>query len=228
MAFGSKVFAQAAPDKRTRRILEIARREVEKAGNVLWRRDFAGVADFGLHSSLERFHFVNLEEGSMRSFLVTHGAGSDPEHDGFLNGFSNLPDSWATSRGAYLTTGWYEGRFGTSIRLHGLEADNSLALPRAIVMHPADYAAPAHVERWGRLGRSNGCFAMGPREFDNALLYLSGGRLLFADTLGIGASGEDVAMPWQQQVDFAAIAANNRSPRVATQPSDDGFVSKTY
>ena len=71
-------------------------------------------------------------------------------------------------------------------RLEGLEADNSNALDRAIVMHAADYARPEHVDRWGRLGRSNGCLAMAPDDFMWALTRLSGGRLIYADRLGLG------------------------------------------
>ncbi len=168
-----------------RRVLDVAKEQMDRAGDALWRRDIAGIADFGVHSSIPRFHFANVEQGTVRSFLVAHGTGSDPEHDGFLNSFSNVPGSNATSRGAYVTYEWYTGRYGTSIRLGGLDPDNSNALPRYIVAHPAEYATQAHVDRWGRLGRSNGCFAMDPADFNEALWHLSGGRLLYADRLGI-------------------------------------------
>jgi hypothetical protein len=184
-ALSVRAFAQASPvSERDRKILGIAKLEVERAGDTLWRKDIAGIADYGLHSSLPRLHFANLESGSVRSFLVAHGAGSDPEHNGWLDFFSNEVGSNATSRGRYITWEWYKGHYGTSIRLGGLEQDNSNAFPRAIVMHSADYATQAHVERWGRLGRSNGCFAMSPDDFNEALWHLSGGRLLYADKLG--------------------------------------------
>lgn len=185
-ALPARAFAQASPlSERDRKLLDIARREVERAGNVLWRRDIAGIADYGVHSAIPRFHFANLEAGTVRSFLVAHGTGSDPDHSGFLQQFSNVEGSNATSRGAYVTWEWYKGKYGTSIRLGGLDQDNSNALPRAIVMHSADYATPAHIEKWGRLGRSNGCFAMSPEDFREALWNLSGGRLLYADRLGL-------------------------------------------
>jgi len=180
------VFASASPlMPAQRRILDVAKTQMDRAGDVLWHRDMAGIADFGVHSSVPRFHFANVEAGTVRSFLVAHGTGSDPEHDGWLNNFSNTPGSNATSRGAYVTYEWYKGRYGTSIRLGGLDPDNSNALPRYIVAHPAEYATRAHVEKWGRLGRSNGCFAMDPADFNEALWNLSGGRLLYADRLGI-------------------------------------------
>ncbi len=186
VAIPARVAAQASgASTRDVAILDIARREVARAGDALWRRDLTAIADFGVHSALPRFHFANLENGTVRSFLVTHGTGSDPDHDGWLKSFSNVEGSLATSRGAYVTWEWYVGRYGTSIRLGGLDADNSNALQRYIVMHAADYARPEHVARWGKLGRSNGCFAMGPEDFREALWHLSGGRLLFADRLGI-------------------------------------------
>ena len=178
--------AQAsALDARSTQILDIARREVARAGNVLWHRDIAGIADFGVRSSQPRLHFANLEAGTVTSYLVAHGLGSDPEHDGWLHWFSNEVGSNATSRGAYISYEWYNGKYGTSIRLGGLDAENSNALDRAIVMHSAAYATPDFVAEHGVLGRSNGCFAMAPDEFPYALVQLSGGRLLYADKLNL-------------------------------------------
>lgn len=182
----TRVFAQASPiSTRDRAVLDIARREIDRAGSVLWRKDIAAVADFGVSSAVPRFHFANLEQGTVRSFLVTHGKGSDPEHTGYLEQFSNVPGSLATSRGAFITWEWYTGRYGTSVRLGGLDPDNSHALERAIVMHSAAYATAEHVAKWGKLGRSDGCFAMSPADFNEALWHLSGGRLLYADKLGL-------------------------------------------
>lgn len=167
-----------------RKVLQIAKREVERAGSKVWRRDIAGIADFAQQSAQPRFHFANLENGTVRSFYVAHGRGSDPEHCGYLQSFSNEMGSNATSRGAYLTCEWYNGKYGTSIRLEGLDRDNSQALQRAIVMHPATYAASSMIATYGKLGRSEGCFAMAPEQFNEALWHLSGGRLLYADRIG--------------------------------------------
>jgi hypothetical protein len=186
LALPARLPAQALTiDAKSQRVLEVARREVARVGNVLWRTDIVGVADFGLRSSQPRFHFANLEAGTVTSYLVAHGLGSDPEHDGWLHWFSNEVGSNATSRGAYISYEWYKGKYGTSIRLGGLDGENSNALDRAIVMHSASYATPAFLASHGVLGRSNGCFAMDPADFPYALTQLSGGRLIFADKLGI-------------------------------------------
>jgi hypothetical protein len=169
-----------------RQVFEVARREIARAGSRLWRTDLAAIADYGRPSSLPRLHFVNMESGTVRSFLVAHGRGSDPEHDGWLKYFSNGIGSEATSRGAYMTAEWYNGKYGTSIRLVGMDNDNCNALDRAIVMHPAHYVDQAMVEQWGKIGRSEGCFAMSFADFNEALWHLSGGHLLYADRIGGG------------------------------------------
>lgn len=195
----------AAGTPRDRILLDIAQRELARAGDAIWKRDIVGIADFGLHSGKPRFHFVNLERSEVQSFHVSHGTGSDPQHDGWLKAFSNTEGSNATSRGAYVTWEWYKGRYGTSVRLGGLDQSNDAALRRYIVMHRAEYAESRHLERWGRLGRSNGCFAMGEEQFRMALLHLSGGRLLFADSLGLEADGSIQPLPELAMIERAPL-----------------------
>jgi hypothetical protein len=166
-----------------RRILGAAKLQLQRLGNQIWRGDIVGVADFARPSREPRLHFANLENGTVRSFLLAHGRGSDPEHSGWLQSFSDRVGSEATSRGAYLTCEWYNGKYGTSIRLKGLDRDNATALERAIVMHPAWYVDQSMVDKWGKLGRSEGCFAMSQTDFNEALWHMSGGRLLFADRI---------------------------------------------
>ena len=166
-----------------RKVLDVAARQKERVASSLWRTDAVGIADFGLPSWKPRLHIANLESGTVRSFLTAHGKGSDPEHDGWLKNFSSVPGSEATSRGAYLTCEWYKGKYGTSVRLVGLDAENKTALDRAIVMHPAWYVEPAMIGKWGKIGRSQGCFALSNTDFNDVLWHLSGGRLLFADKI---------------------------------------------
>lgn len=190
LALPARVAASVAPGTpRDRALFDIAKRELDRAGATIWKRDIVGIADFGLHSAQPRFHLVNLERSEVQSLHVSHGTGSDREHDGWLKQFSNVEGSNATSRGAYVTWEWYVGRYGTSVRLGGLDPTNDAALRRYIVMHRAAYAESSHLAKWGRLGRSNGCFAFGEEQFRTALLNLSGGRLLYADSLGLEADG---------------------------------------
>ncbi len=165
------------------RLLDIAQRELDRMGNRIWVRDVVGMADFSLPSAEPRFFIANLINGTINRYYVTHGRGSDPEHDGWLKGFSNDPGSNATSRGAYLTRNYYDGKHGLSMRLTGLEADNNNAEERAIVVHGADYANPDLIRTMGKLGRSEGCFAFPQAKLVEVIARIGPGRMIFADRL---------------------------------------------
>ena len=148
------------------------------------RRDRMAIVDFDLPSAKPRFHVVDLASGQSRSLLVSHGRGSDPEHIGWLTRFSNVPDSEASSSGTYLTGAIYEGAHGRSRRLVGLDATNSNVEPRGIVVHAAWYVSPDMVAQHGKLGRSEGCFAVSTAELEYTLQALGEGRMIYADNLG--------------------------------------------
>lgn len=165
--------------------LAVARRQLEIQGRHIPQSDRVGVVDFGLPSARPRFALVDMVAGRVDLFPVTHGRGSDPQHDGWLKNFSNRVGSLATSRGAYRTSDYYWGANGSSMRLAGLEPDNSNADVRAIVVHGAWYAEPALIATQGKLGRSEGCFVFGEELLPMILYKLGPGRLLFADKLSV-------------------------------------------
>ena len=144
-------------------------------------RDFIGIADFAKASYDPRFHVVHLPSGTVESYRVAHGSGSDPSHTGFLDHFSNQPGSEATSNGAYTTAGTYHGKYGLSMKVRGLDWTNNNAEPRAIVIHNAWYAEPEMIDIHGKLGRSQGCFAFSRRDQWNVMHRLADGRLIYAD-----------------------------------------------
>ncbi len=167
----------------TDRLVATAKRELERLGNRVWLKDKVAIADFSAPSRDPRFAILDMTNGTTTRFLVAHGRGSDPDHLGWLQSFSNSYGSLATSRGAYLTHTWYNGKYGTSMRLTGLDRDNSEAEARAIVVHGAWYANPAMIDEWGKLGRSEGCFAVPEDSLLEFIGRLGPGRLLFADKL---------------------------------------------
>lgn len=169
-----------------RRVAAVAAHQQSRVAGQIWQKDIVGIADFALPSWKPRMHLVDMQAGTVRSFLLAHGKGSDPQHDGWLKRFSDEPGSEATSRGAFRTDEWYTGKYGVSLRLAGLDPDNATALDRLIVIHPAWYAEADMIDKWGKLGRSSGCFALGRRDYADTLMSLYGGRLLFADRIGDG------------------------------------------
>jgi len=149
----------------------------------IWYRDHIGIVDFGLASSEPRFYVVDLRSGAVESYPVTHGKGSDPSHNGYLDHFSNRPGSEATSNGTYTTDDYYYGKYGLSMRLNGLDWTNNNAMNRAIVIHNAWYAEPNVIAQHGKLGRSQGCFAFSRRDQWQVMQKLAGGRMIYAEKI---------------------------------------------
>jgi hypothetical protein len=150
-----------------------------------WIRDrnVIGIVDFSLPSRDPRFHLVNLLSGQVDSHLVAHGRGSDPDHSGFLERFSNDFGSYASSNGAYTTAETYDGKYGLSMKVQGLDWSNNNAESRAIVIHNAWYAEPEMIPEHGKLGRSEGCFAFSRASQWQVMNRLAGGRMIYADKL---------------------------------------------
>ncbi len=145
------------------------------------QRDIIAIADFSAPSRDPRFHLFNVHNGHTTTLLVAHGKGSDPTHTGWVQSFSNIPGSEASSSGSYLVGENYIGQHGKSCRLIGLDAENDLAEARAIVIHPAWYVSEAVAQEQGKIGRSQGCFAVSPGDIEQVLTRLATGSLLFAD-----------------------------------------------
>jgi hypothetical protein len=184
-ALPARAFATAAPRQpwinpvlkaRALTALQAKRHRIPKA-------DVIGIADFNRVSRDPRFYILDLRSGFVTEHLVAHGRGSDPEHRGWLEYFSNDFGSEATSEGAYLTGDNYTGKYGWSMRLTGLDHTNSNAEARAIVIHSAWYAEPAVAEQYGKLGRSEGCFALPGISHAEAMTRLGSGRFLYAEKI---------------------------------------------
>lgn len=154
---------------------------LQRHGDRIEKRDRIGLVDFDLPSSQPRFHIVDLDSGRSRSLLVAHGRGSDPEHTGWLTRFSNIVGSAASSEGTYLTGDTYVGQHGRSRRLMGLDQTNSNVRERAIVVHAAWYVGPDMIAQHGKLGRSEGCFALSASDLEDTLSTLGPGRMIYAD-----------------------------------------------
>jgi hypothetical protein len=147
----------------------------------VYARDTIGIVDFSKPSSEPRFHVVDLASGQVESHRVAHGRGSDPAHSGYLERFSNDFGSYATSNGTYVTGDYYDGKYGLSMKVRGLDWSNNNAEGRAIVIHNAWYAEDDMVPLHGMLGRSEGCFAMSRDSQYQVMRKLAGGRMIYAD-----------------------------------------------
>lgn len=165
-------------------LLRRARRALDLHRDRIALRDRFVAVDFGLHSREARMSIVDLVGSWRRTYRVAHGRGSDPEHSGYLQRFSNDIGSLATSAGTYVTGDIYEGTHGQSMRLLGIDPANGNAEDRAIVLHSAPYVSAEHLATWGKLGRSDGCLVVDPLVRSEVLALIGPRHMIYADRIG--------------------------------------------
>lgn len=123
-----------------------------KAG---YSSDLVFLIDMKIKSGLNRFFVYDLKKNEViDQGLVAHGCGSETGIDGRLK-FSNVNNSLATSLGKYSIGESYIGQFGKAYKLYGLEASNSNAYLRNIVLHK--YGKMPYGEQANSVCNSYGC-----------------------------------------------------------------------
>lgn len=137
---------------------------------------YFSVIDYRAPSSVPRFFLIDTRDMSSEAFLVAHGRGSDPDHDGMAEQFSNIEGSKMSSLGAFVTGRTYYGQHGLSLKLQGLSPQNDLAEQRLIVIHGADYVSPSRA----LLGRSWGCPALQRDVAERIIPLIKNGTFLYA------------------------------------------------
>ncbi len=136
------------------------------------------IIDYNQPSVKKRLFVIDMDRNRLlASSLVAHGKNSGQNR---AVKFSNVPGSFKSSLGFFVTDRTYEGKHGYSLRLRGLERGiNDNALMRNIVIHGADYVSSDFIRRHGRLGRSLGCPALPFSVYRQVIDLIKGGSCLF-------------------------------------------------
>lgn len=100
-----------------------------------YNQELAVFINFKIPSGKYRYFIYNLKNNTiLQQAVVSHGSGSViPKSDALK--FSNVEGSYQSSLGKYVIGESYIGKFGKAYRLAGLDATNSNAMQRAIVLH---------------------------------------------------------------------------------------------
>jgi L,D-transpeptidase-like protein len=99
--------------------------------------EYCFLIDMSLPSGRNRFFIYDLKKNSIvNSGLVAHGSCNET----FLSRprFSNETKSGCSSLGKFKVGEFYNGKYGKSFRLYGLDNCNSNAYKRAVVIHGYD------------------------------------------------------------------------------------------
>ena len=136
------------------------------------------IIDYNQPSVKKRLFVIDMDRNRLlASSLVAHGKNSGQNR---AVKFSNVPGSFKSSLGFFVTDRTYQGKHGYSLRLRGLERGiNDNALMRNIVIHGAKYVSSDFIRRHGRLGRSLGCPALPFSEYRQVIDLIKGGSCLF-------------------------------------------------
>lgn len=100
-----------------------------------YNQDLAIFINFKTYSGKYRYFIYDLKNDKiLQKAIVSHGSGSVIKNSEALK-FSNTEGSYQSSLGKYEILGSYNGKFGKAYRLNGLDATNTNAMQRAIVLH---------------------------------------------------------------------------------------------
>ena len=123
--------------------------------NSKYNNEIAFIIDMKIMSGKNRFFVYDLKNNVIiDQGLVAHGIGSQTKTEGELI-FSNEPNSLSTSLGKYSVGSSYNGQFGKSYKLFGLEETNNKAFARNIVLHK--YSKVPFGEQESPICKSFGC-----------------------------------------------------------------------
>ncbi|WP_368501059.1 murein L,D-transpeptidase catalytic domain family protein [Fusobacterium sp.] len=140
--------------------------------------ELLAIIDYSKPSSDERFFLLDLANNKvLYNTRIAHSKNSGFD---IPIKFSNDPNSFENSLGFYLTLEEYNGAYGTSLRLKGLEENiNSNAEERAIVIHGGNIADDSYFEKYGFLGRSLGCPVLPTNIIANVVSLIKNGTVVF-------------------------------------------------
>ena len=136
------------------------------------------IIDYSKPSNEERFYVLDLNKKKLvYSTRVAHSKNSGLE---IPLQFSDDPNSYQSSLGFFVTLGEYNGAYGYSLRLKGLEENiNANAEDRAIVIHGGDIVEDEYIKKFGFAGRSLGCPVL-PNSLTREIIdFIKHGRVLF-------------------------------------------------
>jgi len=146
--------------------VDIAKTNLEKYKGLVKNRTYVIVIDYSKAITSDRLYIINVKTNKIVFVsTVAHAYNSGLF---YATKFSNTPGSNMSCIGAFVTEGEYNGSFGRSMVIKGLEKQNSNAKSRSIIFH----SDTKMKTKW-----SKGCFAT-PEKANSTIINLTKGGCL--------------------------------------------------
>jgi len=142
--------------------LKSSRRNKAQVAN----KHYLTVIDYTKPVLVKRLWVVELATGkTVLSSHVSHALNSGLL---YATNFSNVEGSEMSCSGSFVTQATYQGRFGYSLRVQGLDAENSNTGRRSIVFHPSPIPLYSH-----------GCWMTTPATNQALINLIKGGSFVY-------------------------------------------------
>jgi len=146
-------------------LLQAALKAYRRNHTEVHNKRYIALIDYTKPIFAKRLWVVEVTTGkTMLSSHVSHALNSGIL---YATKLSNVAGSEMSCAGSFVTQHTYEGRYGHSLRVRGLEKGNSNTLRRNIVFHP----------NW--LPFSRGCWMTTPRINSTLINLISGGAFVY-------------------------------------------------
>ena len=137
-----------------------------------FNQQYAFFIDLEKPSNEYRFYVLNLVENK----IINRGLCCNGKTDSKGNViYSNVPNSFCSSKGAYKIGSSYVGKFGKAFKLHGQDSTNSNAYIRNVVLHSFTLI-PRRLSIF-KLFQSEGCPTVNPGFLKELDYYITNSKL---------------------------------------------------
>lgn len=171
---GQSTAKQETMDHDANRTLQHAHQLETYLKSQQFNNQIAFLVDMRIPSGKNRFFVYDFGAKKISAAgLVTHGSGSILDGDSLQ--FSNVPGSSCTSLGHYRIGKPYQGRFGLAYKLYGLDASNSEAFNRFVVLHSHACVPEMEIAPLG-ICESLGCPTVAPSFLQKLAAIIDGAK----------------------------------------------------
>lgn len=134
--------------------------------SVVFNQRYITLIDYSKPLLVKRLWVVELATG--KTVLTSHVSHAFNSGLLYATEFSNVEGSEMSCAGSFVTQTTYTGKFGYSLHVRGLDAENSNTLRRSIVFHP--HQMPIY---------SQGCWMTAPATNRKLINLIKGGSFVY-------------------------------------------------